>query len=514
MNSSLRKVSFLIITIIVLPVVVFSLFEIGNLRQNEKIIQDIYRNQLNAILYSINQYSDDVISSLAVRIENSSSEINSPAKTDLSATIKELPSVKGLLQFDNKQKLISSVPESCCDTIVLREITRMIEQNKKIITQLKTYLQGGYRKIQPVVNPSGNLQWIIFITHVRNKELTNLLIIDPVKFISQVLDPKIQEIAKGKFDIAAYRAGDELPFYTSNKKFKAAKIDEREAFWLLINYRMGIGLKEITIADLTSGRLKRNLIIVGIMDLILLFGAWLIFRNIRKQVELSQLKSDFVSNVSHEIRTPLSLITIYIETLEMGRVRDEKKVKEYYSVILNETSRLSGIVNRILSFSQIESKKRKYSFAQSDLNEIVENASMSYGYTLENRGFKYIFQPEQNLLPFKADKEAVTDAIVNIVDNAMKYSIEIKEIIVRTGKSEKHVFVEVEDKGIGISEKHQKYIFDKFYRVTEMNLANKVKGSGLGLAIVKHILDAHDGRITVKSKPGQGSIFRLSFPVN
>ncbi|MGA2407075.1 MAG: histidine kinase dimerization/phospho-acceptor domain-containing protein [Bacteroidales bacterium] len=99
------------------------------------------------------------------------------------------------------------------------------------------------------------------------------------------------------------------------------------------------------------------------MDLILLLGARLIFRNVTKQVELSQLKSDFVSSVSHEIRTPLALITMYIETLEMEKVKDPGKIKEYYTVILNETTRLSGIVNRILSFSQKESNKRKYYFS-------------------------------------------------------------------------------------------------------------------------------------------------------
>jgi two-component system phosphate regulon sensor histidine kinase PhoR len=111
------------------------------------------------------------------------------------------------------------------------------------------------------------------------------------------------------------------------------------------------------------------------------------------------------------------------------------------------------------------------------------------------------------------DRDAITDAFVNLVDNAMKYSTDAREIIVRTGKLEKFVYVEVEDHGIGISEKNQKFIFDKFYRVTEMNLANKVKGSGLGLAIVKHIMDAHSGNIYVKSSPGAGSLFRLSFPV-
>jgi two-component system phosphate regulon sensor histidine kinase PhoR len=204
---------------------------------------------------------------------------------------------------------------------------------------------------------------------------------------------------------------------------------------------------------------------------------------------------------------------MYIETLEMGRVKDAGKIKEYYTIILNETTRLSGIVNRILNFSQIEGNKRKYFPSETNLNEVVENAALTFRYSIETKGFVYSFEPDKNLPPVVADREAVTDAFVNLVDNAMKYSPIIKEINVRTGSNDKYVYIEVEDRGLGISEKDQKYIFDKFYRVTETNLANKVKGSGLGLAIVKHIMDAHNGKINVKSTPGSGSQFRLSFPI-
>jgi len=228
---------------------------------------------------------------------------------------------------------------------------------------------------------------------------------------------------------------------------------------------------------------------------------------------LSQLKNDFVSNVSHEIRTPLALITMYIETLEMGRVKNEGKIKEYYTIIMNQTTRLSGIVNRILNFSQIEGNKRKYFLSMTNLNEIVENAFLTLNYSLETKGFTYTFEPDKNLPPILADREAIADAFVNLVDNAMKYSPGKKEIVVRTASNDQYIYLEVEDHGLGISDKDQKYIFDKFYRVTESNLANKVKGSGLGLAIVKHIMDAHEGKIYVKSAPGSGSLFRLSFPV-
>jgi two-component system, OmpR family, phosphate regulon sensor histidine kinase PhoR len=513
MSSSLRKIGLLILAVIILPVLVFSVFEIGNLRQNEKIIQDIYKNQLDAILYSVNQYSDDIISNLSSRIENSSN-INKPDTAhELNSLLSEYPAVVSLIQFDNNLEYLSSVPSSYRDSTLVSEINVRLGSSDKTLQHLLSYIRGGYRKIETIGKTGKDMQLIVFYTLARDQYVINVLVIDPGKFISQLLDPKIQEIAKDKFYIVAYRAGDNLPFYTSDKQYNPGKITNKEPFWLLKDYQMGIELKNLTIADLAKERTKRNLLLVVLMDTVLLLGTWLIFRNVKRQVELSQMKSDFVSNVSHEIRTPLSLISMYIETLEMGRVKDTQKIREYYAVILNETARLSGIVNRILSFSQIESKKRKYIFGETGINEVVENAAHTFQYSLENKGFSYSFEPGKELPLIMADKEAIADAFVNLVDNAMKYSTEIKDINVRTGKYDNYVYVEVEDHGIGISEKNQKYIFDKFYRVTEMNLANSVKGSGLGLAIVKHIMDIHKGRIYVKSTPGSGSLFRLSFPV-
>lgn len=510
----MRKVSLLILAIIVLPVLIFSVFEIGNYHQNEKVIQNIYKNQLEAILFSINQYSDDIVSNFASRIENIENNFTPDDEKNLSTFTDEVLSVKSILLFDKNLKIISAVPNSYHDSTFITEMTSVLSNNYILIKQLQTYKQGGYRKIESIGNTRNKMQWLVFLTNVNKEEVINVLVIDPEKFISQKLDPKIQEIAKGKFDIAAFRSGEDVPFYTSDKKFNARKINNREPFWLMTNYLMGIELKDLTIADLTRGRVKRDLLVIGLMDIILLSGAWLIFRNVRKQVELSQLKNDFVSGVSHEIRTPLALITMYIETLEMGRVKNADKIKEYYGIILSETSRLSGIVNRILSFSQIESNKRKYFFSETNINELVESTALTFRYLIENKGFTFSFIPDKDLPLVFADKEACADAFLNLLDNAMKYSTEVKDLIVRTGKSEKYVYVEVEDHGIGISENNLKYIFDKFYRVTEMNLANKVKGSGLGLAIVKHIMDAHGGKIFVKSVQGSGSLFRLSFPLN
>jgi two-component system, OmpR family, phosphate regulon sensor histidine kinase PhoR len=514
MNSSLKKIGILILAVIILPVVVFSVFEIGNLRQNEKVIQDIYKNQLDAILFSINQYSNDIVSNLSVRIENTLNKDSVDAGAEMAGILNEVPAIVGILQFNTDLGYLSSHPDSIPGARMLASVTSMLKSNEKTLKQLQTYMRGGYRKIATIGKGEGNIQLIVFYTMISDREILNVLLLDPEKFISRILDPKIQEIAKDKFYIVAFRPGEDLPFYISSKQYNPGKIENKAPFWLLQDYLMGIELKDITIADLAKERTRRNLILVVLMDLVLISGTWLIFRNVRRQVELSQMKSDFVSSVSHEIRTPLALISMYIETLEMGRVKEESKVKEYYNVILNETSRLSGMVNRILSFSQIESNKRKYSFSEVEINEVVEKSALTFRYSLDSKGFVFSCEHGNDLPVIMADREAIADAFVNLVDNAIKYSGERKEIFVRTGRNDNYVYVEVEDHGIGIPEKNQKYIFDKFYRVTETNLANKVKGSGLGLAIVKHIMDIHKGSVYVRSTPGEGSLFRLSFPIN
>ncbi len=510
MQASIRKTGLLILAIVLLPVIIFSIFEIGRVRQNEKVIQDIYRNQLDAILFSINQYSDDVLSNLANRVENGMLKDTA----DVNSIILESPSLETLVQFRNKSDVFKITPGDALNHSEIEAIQRELKNSDSLLTRLGTYFRGGYRKIETIFTPQNDEQWIIFLTKYDSSSiLVNLLILNPEKFINQTLDPKIQEISRDKFFIAAFRSGENSPFYSSSKQISAGNISERRPFWLFRNYEMGIELRGMTIAELADSRSRKNVVVVIIMDLILIAGAWVIFRNIRKQLKLSQLKSDFVSNVSHEIRTPLALVSMYVETLEMGRIKTPEKIREYYNVILNETSRLSAMVNRILNFSQIEDNRKKYNPVTCHVNEIVDKACSGFRYSLDAQGFQFSCEPAANVPDIVADREAVTDAVINLIDNAMKYSRDNKEIIVRTGADSESVWIEVEDHGIGISAENQKYIFDKFFRVTEKNLANKIKGSGLGLAIVKHIMNAHHGNITVKSSSGFGSTFRLSFPV-
>ncbi|MCE7857573.1 MAG: sensor histidine kinase [Ignavibacteria bacterium CHB3] len=204
---------------------------------------------------------------------------------------------------------------------------------------------------------------------------------------------------------------------------------------------------------------------------------------------------------------------MFSETLEMDRVKSDEKKKEYYSIISQEANRLSKIVNSILNFSKMEAGKRQFNFVDSYLNDVAENVYRSYKFHLEQKGFSFNIIKDESIPIIKIDEEAVSESIVNLVDNAVKYSNEKKEITIRTGMESNFAFVEVEDKGICIPEKDQKKVFEKFFRVSSGDVHN-VKGSGLGLSIVKHIVDAHKGKIELYSEVGKGSKFRLLFPLS
>jgi two-component system phosphate regulon sensor histidine kinase PhoR len=161
----------------------------------------------------------------------------------------------------------------------------------------------------------------------------------------------------------------------------------------------------------------------------------------------------------------------------------------------------------------MEAGKRKFDFKEEDLNEVIIQVYQSYSYHLYNKGFDFEYEPGIDIPKIVIDREAVSEAIVNLLDNAVKYSGETKFIKMVIGNENDSVFIEVKDKGIGISEEDQQKVFDKFYRVSS-GLVHTTKGTGLGLSLVKQIMEAHKGKIILKSKIGEGSIFKLVFPKN
>jgi signal transduction histidine kinase len=252
--------------------------------------------------------------------------------------------------------------------------------------------------------------------------------------------------------------------------------------------------------------------ILGTLSLLLMTGLFFTYRSVTKTMELAKLKSDIVSNVSHELRTPLALIRLYAETLELGRIPDDAKKLEYYKIVRKESERLTGLINNILDFSRIEAGRKEYDFRETDLPSLVRETLDSYHYQLEQNGFRYEERISNDVPPVRVDREAIARSLLNLVNNALKYSADDKYVAVNLYRESDSVKLNVIDHGIGIPRAEQHKIFDKFYRVCDP-MCHDNKGSGLGLALVQHIVVAHGGTVSVESSPGKGSNFTISLPL-
>jgi signal transduction histidine kinase len=275
---------------------------------------------------------------------------------------------------------------------------------------------------------------------------------------------------------------------------------------------LGIKYQGTSGKELGQAWVHRSFLILGILSLMIIGGLVLTRHIVSKEMALARLKSDFVSNVSHELRTPLALIRLYAETLELGRITTQDKKQQYYRIIRKESERLSALINNILDFSRIEAGHREYEFRETDIAELVRNTLDSYRYQIEQQGFEFEESIDSNLPAVPVDREAIARALVNLVNNALKYSSEEKFLGVKLYRDNGVVKLEVADHGIGIARRDQSKIFEKFYRAGDP-LVHNTKGSGLGLSLVRHITQAHGGDIAVESTPGKGSTFIISLPV-
>jgi signal transduction histidine kinase len=252
--------------------------------------------------------------------------------------------------------------------------------------------------------------------------------------------------------------------------------------------------------------------LIGFIDLMLGAGLYLVFANVRRELRLSRLKSDFVANVSHELKTPLALIRLFSETLELGRVPSDDKARQYYRVINKESQRLTQLINNILDFSRIEAGRKEYRFARTDVGAVVRDVVEAYRFPIEQQGFQFDVQIADDLPEAVVDPEALAQALLNLVNNAIKYSSDEHYVGLDVRRSGDDMVISVTDRGVGIPKAEQRRIFEKFYRV-ENTLVHTTKGSGLGLALVQHIMEAHGGRVELTSAPGAGSTFRLVLPL-
>jgi signal transduction histidine kinase len=275
---------------------------------------------------------------------------------------------------------------------------------------------------------------------------------------------------------------------------------------------LAIKFRGTTVEAIGQKFLRTSFLVLGALSLLLTAGIVLTYRGVNKEMELAKIKSDFVSNVSHELRTPLALIRLYAETLELKRLPSVEKQQEYFCIIRKESERLTALINNILDFSRIEAGRKEYDFRETDMPELVRNTLESYRYQIEQQGFKFEENIAEDIPPLVVDREAIARSLLNLVNNAIKYSRNDRYVAVNLHRSNGSVLLEVVDHGIGIPRDEQSKIFEKFYRVADP-LVHNTKGSGLGLCLVQHIARAHGGDVAVESTPGRGSKFRLVLPL-
>jgi two-component system phosphate regulon sensor histidine kinase PhoR len=240
-------------------------------------------------------------------------------------------------------------------------------------------------------------------------------------------------------------------------------------------------------------------------------GSVLALLALRREAELSKLQLDFVSKVSHELRTPLTSIRMFAETLQMNRTRNSDQMELCLDVLQKETARLSKRIERLLDWGRMEAGRRIYKRHPDTVEALVEEALEAHKPGIVGHDHQIRIELQPSLPRIVVDREAMVDALVNLLSNAFKYTGEDRQIAIIASAGPRNVRISVKDNGVGIPWREHRNIFEKFYRVDE-RLSSVVEGSGLGLAMVRHVVQAHGGRVELESEPGKGSIFTIVLP--
>ena len=261
-----------------------------------------------------------------------------------------------------------------------------------------------------------------------------------------------------------------------------------------------------------GGRTGFYLLVVGAILLAVLVAGVMTIRSTAAELRLADLKAQFVGTVSHELRTPLMSIRYLSELLQRGRVDDEPKRRKYYDTLTQESLRLSRLIENILDSSKIEAGMKEYRFETAKLDELVREAVDEFRTHISTTELDLERSIDGEVPECALDREAVVGAVINLLDNAVKFSEGRPKIRVRVWASEGSMGIEIRDCGIGIPEKDRGRVFQRFFRSDEAS-SRGIKGSGIGLTLVQHMAKAHGGSVSLDSVPGQGTTVSVHMPI-
>jgi signal transduction histidine kinase len=267
--------------------------------------------------------------------------------------------------------------------------------------------------------------------------------------------------------------------------------------------------------DQLAGRRRLWLAGLGMLVPLVVSGTWLIARAVMRDLAVARLQSDFVSAVSHEFRTPLTSLRQITEILADGRIVNEDRRRTYYQALERQTGRLHQLVESLLDFGRMEAGTSPYRLEPLDACALIRTVVEQFEREASGRGYHVELDVNGVAAPIVAtiagDREALTNALWNLLDNAVKYSLECRTVWVEVQREDGRLAVRVRDRGLGIPHEEQREIFRKFVRGARAKVEG-IKGTGIGLAMVDHIIKAHGGEVRLQSEPGAGSTFTLVLP--
>jgi two-component system, OmpR family, phosphate regulon sensor histidine kinase PhoR len=298
------------------------------------------------------------------------------------------------------------------------------------------------------------------------------------------------------------------PISRSSKYFHEMRFPSTLYKWLL----QIVPRNYTEIEETAKNQRRTNLFFIILSMTTILFSLTIIYGAWRHDRQLRQLKENFISNVSHELKTPLSLIRMFSEILVTGRVKGEEKKQDYYRIIHNESDRMSRLIANLLDFANLVRGIEHKHFERINLAQVVNKALEAYRYEIQKDGFLLNLATDPDIPESFGDPNAITMALLNLLDNSVKYSGDEKQIDIRVSRVDKSLDISVRDKGIGIPLSEQHKIFDQFYRGADSSV-RRIRGSGIGLAITRRVARMHGGDVLVESEPGKGSTFTLRLPI-
>ena len=326
-----------------------------------------------------------------------------------------------------------------------------------------------------------------------------------LQFLEARLSSLLDATGDGELRVAHITAGEQTIVGGSAAEPRLSRrVDRADLEWTL-----DVAPKDA--AAFVAGNRQRTTLYLGILVLVLMAlgaGGYMAIRTVRRELEVARLKSEFVSTVSHEFRSPLTSIRQLGEMLARGRVSNDAKRQQYYDLILRESERLGRLVENVLDFSRMEGGRKEYRFEALDTSAWLRSVVEEFCGEATRAGCHLEAAIPDRLPSIEGDAVALSTAVRNLLDNAVKYSPGASAVWLEAEDVGDGVRIRVRDRGVGIPRAEQRQIFEKFYR-GEGEMSKNVKGAGLGLSLVRHIVESHGGTISVESREGEGATFSI-----